>query len=91
VQSGPELELDSKRPQPSDTPFWMRHIFGSVAEELRVPIALLVILAVIGTVLSVRDAPAASQVWDLVKAMIGGGVGGGLVARSVRNTRSRGR
>jgi hypothetical protein len=89
MQGGPEVQVDSKRPQPSETPWWMRHIFGSVAEELRVPIALLVILAVIGAVLSGFNVPATNQVWDLIKAMIGGGVGGGLVARSARNVASR--
>jgi hypothetical protein len=84
----PEIRVDSERPHPRDeTPWWMRHLFGPVAEELRVPIALLVILAIIGGALSALNVPAANQVWDLVKAMIGGGVGGGLVARSVRTRR----
>ena len=88
MQGVPEFQVDSKRPLPrEETPWWMRHIFGPVKEELRIPIALLVILAVIGSVLSALNVPAASQIWDLIKAMIGGGVGGGLVARSVRRQR----
>jgi hypothetical protein len=84
MHGGPEFQVDSKRPQPSDTPFWMRHIFGSVADEFRILLGLFIILTVVATLLSIFASPAASQVWDIVKAMMAGGAGGGLVARSVR-------
>jgi uncharacterized integral membrane protein len=67
-----------------ETPWWMRFIFGPVREEYRIPLALVVILSAISGILFAYSVPGATQVWDVVKGMVGGGIGGGLVAHGVR-------
>jgi hypothetical protein len=70
---------EKSRPAGTRTPSWMRFLFGEVPSELRVPIALLVILTIIGSVLLIFDVPGSARYWDVVQAIIAGAIGGGVV------------
>ena len=76
-------------PNQARLPFWMRHTFGEVAEEYRLAIGLFIILLLVAALLSLCKVPAAAQVWDLLRSVVGGSVGGGIVARGMRRAPSR--
>jgi hypothetical protein len=87
VQGDPQFTVDSERPAPlaATTPWWMRVIFGPVAADLRIPVAFIVILLLVFGGLSAFNVPQANQVWDLIKSMISGGIGGGIVAAAANS------
>jgi hypothetical protein len=70
----------------SETPGWMRHTFGEVAPEYRLPIGLFGMILVAIIVLSIVNVggTVVSQLLDLLKAVLGGVIGGAIVKRAVR-------
>jgi hypothetical protein len=69
----------------SDTPFWMRHTFGEVPAEYRLPLGLFAIILIVSAMLSILNVgnSVIAQLMDLLKAVLGGLIGGAMVKRSI--------
>lgn len=88
MPSGQITEIvGSERPKPvSPTPWWMLHTVGEVAPETRIIIAatvgtgiIFMFLVLVAAVLSFYNSPAAGRIWDIIQAVLSGGVGGSVV------------
>ena|SRR5579863_1319380 len=68
----------------SETPFWMLHVFGELPMEFRLPIGLFAIIVIISSLLSIFNVANAvvGQLMDLLKAVLGGLIGGAVVKRT---------
>lgn len=68
----------------AETPFWMRHMFGEVRAEYRIPLGLILLLLLVIVILSIIGVAtgAIDKLFGLLQAIVGGLIGGEIVKRA---------